>query len=222
MQPCAPNSVVATCSHCPGALSHNRRISMLRSILTAAGAASLVVGIAAYAQGPGDTRHAAGGGPDRRQRRLVDLQCRRRDRLRVRLVQGPELPVLADRRHRRALYGHHQEVRRRSRLHQGSADGLAGLRAGQHRSGRACRQLCRGDGIGHRRCRRRRQCPGGRRQRAGHPAAGQRRGQRRPERRRRHRRGRATGRPRSGLPGRLRGAAGRFNLDWPCRPPPTP
>jgi hypothetical protein len=53
MQPCASDGVVATCSHHLSALCHNRRISMLRSILTAAGAAaSLVVGIAAYAQTP--------------------------------------------------------------------------------------------------------------------------------------------------------------------------
>src|ERR1041384_129917 len=62
MQPWGADCGVATCSHPPRALRHNRRIFMLRSILAAAGAASLVVGIAAYAQTPATpgTPQAAG------------------------------------------------------------------------------------------------------------------------------------------------------------------
>ncbi len=81
---------------------------MLRSILTAAGAASLLVALRPMPRPrrrPARRRRPAG---RERQCRLADLQCRRRHRLRVRLVQGPELPVHPDRRHRRALYRHHQ------------------------------------------------------------------------------------------------------------------
>ena len=85
------------------------RMSMLRSILAAASAATLLVGVAPYAQTPA-TRHTAGGRQVRRQCRLAHLQCRRRHRLRLRLVEGYELPVHPHRRHRRELYRLDQEA----------------------------------------------------------------------------------------------------------------